>query len=157
MFCAGGLLYSRMKPFFGWCAKAEIGKLKLSPMLGLDQPFAEAKRRERPWFKGATGNEAIKTLWAVADKLGGVRGQYLKVLLLTGKRKSALAEMRWEQIERKIPQHIRDRLFDHAEGRGSGAIYDHHEYETEMRNALDKRADHIMRLVQPAEGVERLR
>jgi len=62
-----------------------------------------------------------------------------------------------KMAELKIPAHIRDRLFDHAEGRGSGSTYDHHEYETEMRNALDKWADHIMRLVQPAEGVERLR
>lgn len=77
------------------------------------QPVTKRSRRYGPW----------PTL----------RGQNLKVLLLTGKRKSALAEMRWEQIERKIPQHIRDRLFDHAEGRGSGAIYDHHEYETEGR------------------------
>src|SRR5262245_13056703 len=207
------LLYARMKPFFAWCAKPQIGKLKLSPMLGLDQPFASAKRRERVWFKKAGADEAIKTLWAVADKLGGVKGQYLKALLLTGKRKSALAEMKWEQIEQtdkgwfwnapegrknkrlhavplsmivqrilhprqntgfvfpgnrngrieagaaltrmiikagamddfllhgcrhiaetkmaelKVPQHIRDRLFDHAEGRGSGATYDHHEYE----------------------------
>ena len=79
--------------------ETHIGKLKLSPMLGLDQPFGGAKRRERVWFKKAGADEAIKTLWAVADKLGGVKAQSLKLLLLTGKRKSALADMKWEEIE----------------------------------------------------------
>ena len=222
------LLYARMQPFFDWCAKPQIGKIKLSPMLGLDKPFSDVKRRECDWFKGPVADQAIKTLWTVADLLGGVEGQYLKVLLLTGKRKTALAQ--WHQIddsffwdappgrknkrlhpvplsglaqrilhprqqsgfvfpgehagrikvdysltkriieagamddfflhgcrhiaetkmaELKIPAHIRDLLFDHVSGRGSGKNYDHHEYEDEMRAAVEKWADHIAGLVQP--------
>ena len=93
------LLYARMKPFFAWCAKPKIGKLKSSPMLGIDKPFGDEKRRERDWFKKEAADETIKQLWSAADKLGGVEGQYPKVLLLTGKRKSALAAMKWEEIE----------------------------------------------------------
>ena len=234
------LLYARMKPFFGWCAKPQIGKLKHSPMVGIDKPFANVRRRDRVWFKGVAADQAIKAIWAAADKLGGVEGQYLKVLLLTGKRKSALAAMRWEQLEPmthglfwnappgaknkrlhpvplcslamrilgaqhasglvfadkgsvqinvadgtlakavikagapadfflhgcrhiaetkmaelKIPQYVRDRLFDHADDRGSGKVY--HEYEGEMRAAVECWADHIARLVQPTKGVTVLR
>jgi hypothetical protein len=56
--------------------------------------------------------------------------------------------------ELKIPTHIRDRLFDHVEARGSGR--DHHEYENEMRKAVEQWANYIKRLVQLAENVEAL-
>jgi len=236
------LLHSRMSSFFGWCVKPAIGKLKVSPMLGIDKPYKGEKRRERPWFKGAAADEAISTVWTVADRLGGVESRYLKVLLLTGKRPGALAQMRWEHIEQtddglfwhaphgqknkrlhpvplsslahrilhpvqptgfvfpgkrdgehinvegnllkkksikagamadfflhgcrhvvetkmaelKIQRHIRDLLLDHASGRGSGKVYDHHEYESEMREAVEQWANYIKRLVQPAENVEAL-
>jgi integrase len=232
------LLYSRMKPFFAWCADPSIGKITTSPIT-FKKPFRGATRRERDWFKGATADEAIKTIWNAADKLGNkVAGKYLKVLLLTGKRRTALAEMRWEHVDEhwfwnapggrskekrlhaaplsslvqrilhprqqtgfvfpgkrggrivvsssltrsiikagahedfflhglrhicetkmaefKIPAHVRDRLFDHASGRGSGKVYDHHEYEDEMMAALEKWASYIEGLVQP-EGIALLR
>ena len=68
-------------------------------MLGISKPWQGEQERDRPWFKGAAGDEAVRQLWAAADKLEKVEGNYLKVLLLTGKRKSALAEMKWEEIE----------------------------------------------------------
>jgi integrase len=93
------LLHARMKAFFAWCAKPNIGKIAVSPMLGIDKPFADTKRRERPWFKEQAADAAIKSIWFAADTIGGVEGKYLKTLLLTGKRRTALAEMRWEQIK----------------------------------------------------------
>jgi integrase len=210
------VLHARWKHFFTWCCAPQIGKLTTSPMIAIGRPSRDLKRRERDWFKSDT---AIKQLWAAADKLGGVDGQYLKVLLLTGKRKTALAEMRWEQIddswfwnappgrrnkrchavplssltqrvlhprqatgyvfpgrdggrievdstrlskliiaagamsgfflhgvrhiaetkcaELKIARHIRDRLFDHVDGRGSGKVYDHFEYRPELEAAVE--------------------
>ncbi len=68
-------------------------------MLGIDKPWNGEQRREREWFKDDAADQAIKTLWQIADKLDKVEGNYLKVLLLTGKRKSALAEMQWQQID----------------------------------------------------------
>jgi integrase len=231
------LLHARLRTFFAWCAKPGIEKLPSSPMLGIGKPFAHAQRRERDWFAGTSGDQAIKALWKAADTIGGVEGQYLKVMLLTGKRKTALAEMRWEQIDQgwywhapggrkkkrlhgvplssliqriihprqdsgyvfpgrrgnridvrealttriidagapsdfflhgvrhiaetklaelKVARHIRDRLFDHVDDRGSGKTYDHHEYEDEMRDAVERWASHIVKLVSPV-GAERLR
>jgi integrase len=231
------LLHARLRGFFNWCAKQQIGKLAASPMSGIDKPFADVKRRERDWFAGDAGDQAIATIWAVADKLGGVEGQFLKVLLLTGKRKTALSEMRWEKIdasgfwdappgrknkrchpvplsslaqrilhprqasgpvfpgkrggllnvgsfyiervidagamkdfflhgvrhlcetklaELKVKPNIRNLLFDHMAARGSGQVYDHHEYEDEMREAVELWASHIEKLVAPA-GARRLR
>jgi integrase len=233
------LLYARMKPFFAWCAKPVIGKIKHSPMLGLDKPYGGEARRERPWFKGDHADQAIQTLWTAADRLTDkVAGMFLRVLLLTGKRPGALSRMRWEQIddswfwnapcghknkrqhsvplsshvarilhprqqsgfvfpghregqhlnadtrlinaiikagamedfilhgcrhiaetktaEMKIPHHLRDLLFDHASGRGSGKAYDHHVYLEEMRAAVEQWTNHVEGLVTPA-GTRRLR
>ena len=41
----------------------------------------------------------IKSLWRAADQIGGTEGKYLKLMILLGKRKTALAEMCWEKIE----------------------------------------------------------
>src|SRR5262245_58931738 len=51
--------------------------------------------------------------------------------------------------ELRVPPHIRDLLFDHQPMRGSGARYDHHEYGTEMREAIEKWAGYVANLVQP--------
>lgn len=223
-------LFSHFKDFFGWCVRSRI--LKDSPMTGMEKPWDGAKRRTRDWFKGKAADEAIKALWKAADEIGGTRGSFVKMLLLTGKRKGALAAMRWEEIgedwfwnapesksknkrlhaiplpkkaqqilhprqqdglvfgkldldrlqtevrartgiddfiwhgtrhllesktaELKVPPHIRDSLFDHVPARGSGAVYDHHEYRAEMLAALETLARHINGLVASA-GTERVR
>jgi integrase len=92
-------LRGRLNNFFSWCAKPSIGKIKSSPMIGIDKPFYGEKRRERNWFRGTAADHAIKVLWAAADEIGGTDGAYLKILMLTGKRKSSLANMRWEEID----------------------------------------------------------
>jgi integrase len=92
------LIYARMRPFFAWCV--DEGKLKVNPMIGIKKPFNGEEPRDRPWFKGDLGDQAIRTLWQCADKLADkTEGRFLKCLLLTGQRKSALAKMRWEEID----------------------------------------------------------
>lgn len=92
-------LYGALVTFFAWCAKPTIGKLKYSPMTGIDKPWHGEKRRERAWFKGTAADDLIRKLWNAADQFGGAEGAYLKVLVLLAKRKTSLAEMRWEQID----------------------------------------------------------
>ena len=103
-------LYGRLRTFFTWCVKPTIDKIKVSPMVGIDKPWDRAKPREREWFSGAAGDQAIKALWQAADRIfkdevyhgrtpHGCEGAFLKLLILTGKRKSALANMKWEDIE----------------------------------------------------------
>jgi integrase len=90
-------LHAHLKAFFGWCVKGR--RIAASPMTGMDTPWDGAQRRERDWFKKTAGDDAIRALWRCADEIGGTEGKYLKLMLLTGKRKTALADMRWEQIE----------------------------------------------------------
>ena len=68
-------------------------------MTGIDKPWYGEKKRGRPWFRGSAADDAIKRLWSAADKLSGTEGKYLKTVLLTGKRKTAIAEMKYEQID----------------------------------------------------------
>jgi integrase len=87
-------VFAELRTFFNWCCKPNIAKLKSSPMLGLDKPFTKEKSRDRVY-----SDDEIRLIWRTADQLGGVDGRFLKMLLLTGKRKSALAEMMWEEID----------------------------------------------------------
>jgi integrase len=90
-------LYSHLKDFFSWCVRKK--KITTSPMADMRKPFAKPEGRKRDWFKGKPADKAITSLWAAADKIGSNEGRYVKMLLLTGKRKSALASMRWEEID----------------------------------------------------------
>jgi integrase len=90
-------LFAHLKAFFSWCQKGK--RITASPMTGMSRPWDGAQRRERDWFKKGAGDDAIRSLWRCADQIGGMEGKYLKLMLLTGKRKTALADMRWEHIE----------------------------------------------------------
>jgi integrase len=90
-------LYSHLRDFFGWCARRHT--IKSNPMADMRPPFDKMKERDRPWFKKTAADAAIKRLWEAADKIGGNEGSYLRVMLLTGKRKTALLRMRWQEIE----------------------------------------------------------
>jgi integrase len=90
-------LYAHLHDFFDWCVRKQM--VPVSPMASMEKPWRGATRRTRNWFKGDAGLNAIKSLWRAADELGGNEGKYLKMLLLTGKRRGALAAMRWEEID----------------------------------------------------------
>jgi integrase len=87
-------VHALLHTFFAWCAKPEIGKVKISPMTGLEKPFDGEQERNR-FFS----DTEIVAIWRAADAIGGTEGRFLKMLLLTGKRKGALSSMRWEQID----------------------------------------------------------
>jgi integrase len=90
-------LYSHLKDFFGWCVRKK--KIAVSPMGDMEKPWNGATPRTRDWFKGKAADKAITAVWKAADQIGGDGGRYLKLMLLTGKRKTALASMRWEDID----------------------------------------------------------
>jgi hypothetical protein len=91
-------LHAHLNSFFKWCARPS-GFLKTSPMLGIDTPVMKVEPRDRPWFKNTAADDAIKSLWQAADQIGGVESRYVKTMLLLAKRKTALANMRWEEID----------------------------------------------------------
>ena len=55
-------------------------------MIGIDKPFDGERSRDR-YFK----DDELIAIWRAADAIGGSEGRFLKMLMLTGKRKGALA------------------------------------------------------------------
>lgn len=86
--------YSYLKTFFRWCAQPGIEKVERSPCEGLERPWEGEATRDR-----VLSDDELKALWQAADAIGGHPGGFLKVLLLTGKRKGALAAMRYDEID----------------------------------------------------------
>jgi hypothetical protein len=89
-------LYSHLRHFFTSCVRRRV--ITASPMTEMPRPWNGAKARDRAWFKQ---DDAINAIWAAADTIGGSQGQFIKLLILTGKRPgpgSGLADMRWEHI-----------------------------------------------------------
>lgn len=55
-----------------------------------------------------------------------------------------------------VPPHVADRVQDHADARGAGAIYDHNTYAAEKRRALELWSARMMEIVEdrPASGLK---
>lgn len=216
-------LHSHLSSFFRWAKKKK--KRPDFPMEGIDEPWDGAKPRDFDWFRKDKADEVIKLLWTMASERGGDEERFVKLLLLTGKRRNAIECMRWEEIDKdwfwqpppgsktkrctpiplpklaqqilgerqlqgrvmkvgrdgldrlqalvrkglgldnfiwhgvrhivetklaelRIQPHVRDILLDHAVARSrSGALYDHHDYEPDMREALERWASYVQGLV----------
>jgi hypothetical protein len=91
-------LYAHLKDFFSWAVRSKL--IKESPMTGMQTPSGRIESRNRDWFKKSAADDAIRSLWSAADQIAGSEGRFIKLMILTGKRISALKEiMRWEQID----------------------------------------------------------
>lgn len=99
------LFYANLKKFFSWCASVAGGQIiEVSPMLGVEKPFGGAKPRD-VYFEdtdiGLLWNAAAsiaKDSDSILDYNGAI---FTKMLLLTGKRKGALSQMKWDEIDNK--------------------------------------------------------
>lgn len=87
-------LFAYLNAFFRWCAKPDVKKVTASPMVGMTRPWDGEEVRDR-FFKDAE----IRAIWKAADAIKGVPGAFIKTVLLTGKRKGAIAKMMWSEIE----------------------------------------------------------
>lgn len=90
--------FAYLRTFFRWCAEPGIEKVPASPMLGLRRPWEGEEERDRVF-----DDDELRALWRAADALTGRTarsgGAYLKVMILTGKRRGALAAMRRDEID----------------------------------------------------------
>jgi len=87
-------LYAYLRAFFRWCAEPGIDKVERSPMEGLRRPWDGEASRERTF-----SDAEIAAIWQGADTLDAHRAAFVKLSLLLGKRKGALAAMRFDEIE----------------------------------------------------------
>jgi integrase len=92
---AHGLL-TIARRFFNWCISQQTYGLQTSPCDRL-KPRAligEKKARTR-----VLNNDEVRALWLATEKLGYPYGPLFKLLLITGQRKSEVAEARWCEID----------------------------------------------------------
>jgi len=225
--------FAALRTFFKWCAGRD--KIEHSPCEGVERPFDGERPRERHY-----SDDEIKAIWKAADAMDGPRGAFLKIMLLTGKRRGEVAGMTWDELDLEegiwtlpagrakgkrdhqmplpalavrilkaqpriednplvfpgqrhgrpmsgwakfgqrtqkasgiadftfhacrhtlktrlgelgIPPHVKDKIMHHAPPRSAGEAYDHYDYLTEQREAIEAWAGHVKALVWP-EGVE---
>jgi integrase len=81
--------WGHMRQLFAWCVSKH--KLPASPMVSTDRPFEAVKERDRVY-----SDDEIRELWHCP--LSPLESAFLKLLILTGKRKGALADMRWGEV-----------------------------------------------------------
>jgi integrase len=87
-------VFSDLSKFFAWCV--EERRLKVSPVVGVSKP-KPPKSRER-----TLSDREIRWLWRSCKRLPEPFGKCLQVLLLTGTRRSEVAEMGRGELEGSI-------------------------------------------------------
>lgn len=83
--------FAAVRRLFNWCV--ERSDLSVSPCAGLKQP-AQTFSRERVLTK-----DEVVTIWNAAEAMGYPFGSMIKVLLLTGQRRSEVSTLRWPQLD----------------------------------------------------------
>jgi integrase len=80
-----------LSKFFKWCAARDV--IEASPCVGVERP-AEEKPRDR-----VLSDDELRRLWLACDEIGGRIGAFVKVLLLTGQRRSEVAGLPLSELE----------------------------------------------------------
>jgi integrase len=80
--------------FKGLCNFAiERGVLDVSPIAAIKAPSPETPRDR------VLSDDELRAVWEAADALEPVPAGFIKLLILTGQRRSEVAEMRWAEID----------------------------------------------------------
>ena len=80
-----------LSKFFAWAVERDI--VAASPVVSIKAP-SEEKSRDR-----VLTDEEIRLIWLAAEKLGYPFGPMVKLLLLTGQRRSEVAGAQWVEME----------------------------------------------------------
>jgi len=111
--------FAELRKFFNWCVGKDI--LDSSPLAGLQPPSEENSSRNRVLIRRAevpgSTDEELRWLWKAADeydrddegeskgghgrKHRGPFGPFIKMLILTGARRSKVSEMTWGEVDLK--------------------------------------------------------
>ena len=79
-----------LSKFFKWMMGRDV--IVASPVAGVPRPAKETARDR------SLSDAEIKALWLACDAVGGPMASCIKVLLLTGQRRSEVAGMRWDEV-----------------------------------------------------------
>jgi integrase len=80
-----------VRKMFNWAVSRDI--LAASPCVGVKPPSAE-RSRDR-----VLTDVELRNVWLAADAVGGPFGAMVKLLILTGQRRTEVAKMQWAEID----------------------------------------------------------
>jgi integrase len=116
-----------VKVFFSWCVERDM--LELSPADGIKPGRLIGPKQPR---QRVLTDDEIRALWAATEQMGYPYGPCYQMLLLTGQRRSEVAEARWSEFDLGIC-HKRP-------GRGS---FDFTKSHLQRRRLRSRRGEHI--------------
>ncbi len=88
---AANRLLATISKLFNWALDEEI--VQTSPAVRLTPPAPEVERDR------ILGDDEIKAIWNAAGKMGFPFGSMIKLLFLTGQRRSEVARMCWSEVD----------------------------------------------------------
>lgn len=84
-------VYDATSAFLSWCAEQHF--IEISPVIAMKAP-PTAPSRDRELTEAE-----LKSVMAATEEMGYPSGYMYRLVLLTGKRKSEVAKMRWEDLD----------------------------------------------------------
>ncbi len=129
---AANRLLALVKKLFNWCIEKRI--IEDSPAAHIKPP-AEEVERER-----TLDEDEIRGVWVAAGGLGPF-GVLVRLLLLTGQRKSEVAEMRWSEVN--IEAHIWT-ISGVRTKSGKGHVIPLSGFALEILNAIPPSGDYVI-------------
>jgi len=91
-----------LSKFFGWLCERDV--IAASPCVGVKPPSKEVARDR------VLNDDELRRLWNAAEAIGGTVGAYVKLLILTGQRRSEIAHLKWNEIEGDVLALPADRM-----------------------------------------------
>lgn len=82
---------AHLKHLMNWCV--DRGMLEASPLTGMKLPTKETPRER------VLSNDELWALWAACDADGYPFGDCTKLLILSGQRRTEVAEMKWSELD----------------------------------------------------------
>ena len=79
-----------MSKFFNWSVGR--GYLETNPAHGIPKP-AKERSRER-----VLSLDEVRAIYSASDALGSVIGAFVKILILTGQRRSEISNLKWDEL-----------------------------------------------------------
>lgn len=82
--------YAELRPLFEWCVEREL--IEVSPCASITPP-PRPKSRDR-----VLSDSELALVWRGAERLGYPFGPVIQLMILTGQRRSEVAEMTWAEV-----------------------------------------------------------
>jgi integrase len=87
---------AQIRKLFNWAL--DRGIIETTPIARVKRRTKSKERARDRWLE----KSEIKAVWSAADHAGYPFGPFVKMLLLTGQRRSEVANMRWEEIDNGV-------------------------------------------------------